>query len=62
MVASEAELPRKVMPKAFKQVVWRFIIFYIGSALAMGILVASNDETIVGVYSGRISGSGTTAA
>lgn len=62
MVASKAELPRKVMPKAFKHVVWRFIIFFIGSALAIGILVPSNDKTLVGIYAGTITGSGTTAA
>lgn len=62
MIASEAELPRTVMPKAYKQVIWRFIVFFIGSALAIGIVVASNDKTLVAIYSGKISGSGTTAA
>lgn len=62
MVASEVELPRKVMPKAFKHVVWRFITFFIGSALAIGILVASNDKKLVAIYSEKIAGSGTTAA
>lgn len=60
MIAAEAELPRKVMPKTFKHVTWRFIIFFIGSALAIGILGPSNDKTLVGVYAGTISGSGTT--
>jgi amino acid transporter len=62
MIASEAEMPRKVMPKAFKHVVWRFIIFFIGSALCIGILVASNDPTLVAIYAGTKSGSGTAAA
>lgn len=62
MIASEAELPRKVMPKAFKHVTWRFIVFFIGSALCIGILIPYNDSTLTAIFAGTKSGSGTAAA
>lgn len=47
---------------AFKTVYWRFGIFFIGGALAVGVLIAYNDPTLVAVLAGDISGSGTAAA
>jgi yeast amino acid transporter len=43
MVAGEARNPRKVMPKAFNATIYRLVIFFIGSALCIGILVPYND-------------------
>lgn len=43
MIAGEAKDPRKTMPRAFKTIMIRLIIFFIGGALAVGILVPYND-------------------
>ncbi|CAK7895468.1 probable lysine/arginine permease Can3p [[Candida] anglica] len=47
MVASEAKNPRKTMSVAFKTVVYRLALFYIGGALSVSILVAYNDPRFV---------------
>lgn len=62
MVAGETKAPRKVLPKAFRSFVWRILIFFCTSALAMGIVIPSNDQTLLAVLVGDISGSGTGAA
>jgi amino acid transporter len=62
MVAAETENPRKILPPAFRSFSWRLLIFFIGSAFCMGIVVPSNDPTLLAVLSGEISGSGTGAA
>lgn len=36
MVAGEARHPRKTMPKAFNQTIYRLLFFYFGSAIAIG--------------------------
>ncbi|ODV81684.1 uncharacterized protein CANTADRAFT_19302 [Suhomyces tanzawaensis NRRL Y-17324] len=43
MVAGEAINPRKTMPTAFKTVLYRLALFYIGGALSVSILIAYND-------------------
>ncbi|EGV64238.1 hypothetical protein CANTEDRAFT_113802 [Yamadazyma tenuis ATCC 10573] len=43
MVAGEAVNPRKNMPTAFKTVLYRLALVYIGGALSVTILVAYND-------------------
>ncbi|CUM68611.1 uncharacterized protein PRCAT00006338001 [Priceomyces carsonii] len=43
MVAGEAMNPRKVMPTAFKTVLYRLSLFYIGGALSVSVLIAYND-------------------
>jgi amino acid transporter len=45
MIAGEAKQPRKSVPKAFQTIVVRLIVFFIGGAMCIGILVPSNDET-----------------
>lgn len=45
MIAGEAKQPRKSVPKAFQTIVVRLIVFFIGGAICIGILVPSNDET-----------------
>lgn len=43
MTAGEAKNPRKNMASAFKTVLYRLVIFFIGGALSVGILIAYND-------------------
>jgi amino acid transporter len=62
MVAAEAENPRKVLPPAYRSFVWRILIFFVGSALCMGIVIPYNDSTLLSILGGDISGSGTGAA
>lgn len=46
MVAGEAQRPRTYLKQAFKTVYWRFGIFFIGGALAVGIILPYNDPTL----------------
>ncbi|TYJ56746.1 hypothetical protein B9479_002516 [Cryptococcus floricola] len=48
MIAGEAENPRKTIPRAFRTIMARLLIFFLGGSLAVGILVPSNDETLTG--------------
>lgn len=55
MIAGEATNPRKTLPRAFKTIMLRLIVFYIGGAFCVGVLVPSNDETLLNgsdTYSG----------
>lgn len=61
MVAAEAMRPRKYIKTAFKTVYWRFGIFFIGGALAVGIVLPWNDRTLEGIVNGDTGGSGTAA-
>lgn len=62
MVAGEAKHPRVYIRMAFKNVYWRFAIFYIGSPLAVGIVLAYNDPTLVSIFIDGGSGGGTATA
>ncbi|KAF2169363.1 hypothetical protein M409DRAFT_20586 [Zasmidium cellare ATCC 36951] len=62
MVAGETAMPRKVLPKAFRSFVWRILLFFVSSSLAMGIIIPYNDPTLNAVLDGNIGGSGTGAA
>jgi amino acid transporter len=62
IVAAEAKHPRIYIKNAFKTMYWRFGIFFIGSALCCGIVIAYNDPTLVAIYSGASGGSGTASA
>lgn len=62
MVAGEAENPRRVLPAAFRSFVWRILIFFIGSALCMGIVIPSNDQMLAAIIGGEAAGKGTGAA
>ena len=46
MIAGEARDPRRTVPRAFKTIVSRLLVFFIGGALCVGILVPSNDPTL----------------
>ncbi|EOO01887.1 putative amino acid transporter protein [Phaeoacremonium minimum UCRPA7] len=62
MLAAEAKSPRKTLKKAYTTIYWRFGLFFIGGALAVGIVVPYNDPTLVAINSGETGGSGTGAA
>ncbi|KKY16828.1 putative general amino acid permease agp2 [Phaeomoniella chlamydospora] len=57
MVAGETERPRTYLKTAFKTMYWRFGFFFIGGALAVGIILPYNDPTLT-----ENSGSGTASA
>jgi len=61
-MAGEAKNPRVSLKKAYKTMYARFAVFFVGSALCIGIVVRSNDPTLVGVLNGTESGAGTGAA
>lgn len=44
--AAETENPRKTLPKATKQVLWRIAIFYVVSLLILGLIVPSDDPLL----------------
>ncbi|KAF7590699.1 hypothetical protein BBP40_002535 [Aspergillus hancockii] len=62
MVAAEAKRPSIYIKSAFKTVYYRFCIFFIVGALAVGIVVAYNDPALVDIYFGSGSTAGTAAA
>ncbi|TVY49622.1 putative proline-specific permease [Lachnellula occidentalis] len=47
VAAGEAENPRKNIPKAVRRVFWRILFFYVLGALAVGVLVSSNDTHLL---------------
>jgi amino acid transporter len=47
VAAGEAENPRKNIPKAVRRVFWRILFFYVLGSLAIGVLVASDDEHLL---------------
>ncbi|KAK4609184.1 General amino acid permease AGP2 [Fulvia fulva] len=62
MVAAEAKRPRIYIKAAFKTAYWRFGLFFIGSALCVGIVCAYNDPVLVGIVTGEATGGGTATA
>lgn len=62
IVAAETENPRKILPPAFRSFVWRLLVFFVGSALCIGIVIPSNDSTLLAILGGDVGGSGTGAA
>ena len=57
MVSAEAVRPRVYIKAAFKMVYLRFGIFFIGGALAVGIVCSSRDPKLVEVVTGGSKGS-----
>ncbi|KAL6937953.1 glyceraldehyde-3-phosphate dehydrogenase 1 [Hanseniaspora osmophila] len=51
LAAAETENPRKILPRAAKQVFWRITIFYIVSLTLIGLLVSHKDPRLVGTSS-----------
>jgi len=62
MVAAEAKRPRIYIKTAFKTVYFRFMLFFIGGALAVGIVCSARDPVLVAIKEGTQSGSGTASA
>ena len=50
MTAGEVEMPRRVMPKAFKAVFYRLGIIFVVGALTVGIVVPPSSEELVRAY------------
>lgn len=48
LAAAEAADPRKSLPKATKQVFWRITFFYVVSLFIVGLILPSDDESLVG--------------
>lgn len=46
MLAGEVKLPRKILPRAFKQVFIRLTILFLGGCLCVGIVCSSNDPAL----------------
>lgn len=46
MVAPEAQVPRKLMKRAYQSFVWRLMFFFIGGALCVGIVIPYDDPTL----------------
>jgi len=58
MVAGEARSPRKDMSIAFKTMYWRFTVFFLCGALAVGIVLPANDPNLTAVWDGSGGKSG----
>ncbi|KAJ5917129.1 Amino acid/polyamine transporter I [Penicillium verhagenii] len=57
MVAAEAKRPRLYIKAAFKTVYLRFGLFFMGGALAVGIVCSCRDPSLTAVVDGTTSGS-----
>lgn len=62
MIAGEAKLPRRYLKNAFKTTYVRFTIFFIVSALCVGIVLPYDDPKLVAIINGDSGGAGTGAA
>jgi amino acid transporter len=62
MMSGEAAHPRKNLKKAFKTIYVRFGIFFIGGALACGIVIPYNDPKLIAVLSEGGSATSTAAS
>ncbi|KAG7661740.1 uncharacterized protein J8A68_004744 [[Candida] subhashii] len=51
LAAAESDNPRKALPKACKQVFWRITLFYVVSLTLIGLLVAHDNERLLGASS-----------
>lgn len=58
MAAAEAENPRRLMRKAYKSFVWRLMLFFLGGALCVGIVIPYNDKLLLQYINGSQSGTG----
>lgn len=58
MTAGEAENPRKLMHRAFSSFTWRLLLFFLGGALCVGIVIPYNDELLLKYIDGTEGGTG----
>lgn len=57
MMAGEAAHPRKNLKRAFKTIYLRFGLFFIGGALACGIVIPYNDINLINALNSSTGGS-----
>jgi len=62
MIAAEAKHPRTYIKTAYKIVYVRQVVFFLGGALAVGILVPWNNPTLMSIYRDGTLSSGSAAA
>ncbi|KAK3196492.1 hypothetical protein K4F52_000374 [Lecanicillium sp. MT-2017a] len=53
--AGECEAPRRNLPKAARRYIYRLLLFYIGGALVIGVLVRYNDKRLLGASNASAS-------
>jgi amino acid permease len=58
MTAGEAKNPRKLMHRAFSSFVWRLLLFFLGGALCVGIVIPYNDPLLLKYINGTEGGTG----
>lgn len=58
MTAGEAENPRKLMRRAYSSFVWRLLLFFLGGALCVGIVIPYNDTLLHKYINGTEGGTG----
>ncbi|GLI82279.1 hypothetical protein PoHVEF18_010709 [Penicillium ochrochloron] len=58
MTAGESENPRKLMHRAFTSFVWRLLLFFLGGALCVGIVIPYNDALLLKYIEGTEGGTG----
>ena len=56
VAAGEAENPRHNIPKAVRRVFWRILFFYVLGSLAIGVLVSSEDDRLLGAIEDGAAG------
>ncbi|KAJ6784529.1 hypothetical protein PWT90_06065 [Aphanocladium album] len=62
MAAAEAENPRRLMGRAYRSFTWRLMIFFLGGALCVGIVIPYNDQILLNYIEGDSAASSTGAA
>ncbi|KAI5480100.1 hypothetical protein MNV49_001760 [Pseudohyphozyma bogoriensis] len=58
MVAGETKNPRKVLPGAFRAIAYRLLLFMVGGALCVGIVVPYNDKNLLNAIATNAAGAG----
>lgn len=48
LIGGEVRNPRRILPRAFKSTIYRVFFFYVIGAFCVGIVVASDDESLLG--------------
>ncbi len=53
--AGECQAPRRNIPKAARRYIWRLLLFYVGGALVIGVIVPYNDKRLLGASNASAS-------
>lgn len=56
LIGGEVKSPRRILPKAFRSIIFRIPFFYVIGSLCVGIVAASNDESLLGAISAGAPG------